>query len=97
MAKTVGKRARLSLYLKDDILRRQIKVAAAKRDMSITDYCTRAIEQQLIRDGEVSLGEAHPLTREDKLSLSKKMDKLRQEIGPIGISVSELIKEGRRR
>lgn len=92
-----GKRARLSLYLKDDALRRQIKVAAAKRDMSVTDYCTKAIEQQLIRDGEVSLGKAPPLTREDKLSLSNRMDRLREEIGPIGISVSELIKEGRRR
>lgn len=91
------KQARLSLYLKDDNLRRQIKIAAAKRDMSITDYCTKAIKEQLIRDGEMPLQEVPPSAREDKLSLSRKMDKLREEIGPIGISVSELIKERRRR
>ena len=34
------KRARLSLYLTDDKLRRQIKVAAAKRGLSISDYNT---------------------------------------------------------
>jgi hypothetical protein len=33
----------------------------------------------------------------EKLALLAKMDELRQRIGPIGISVTELIKEGRRR
>jgi len=33
----------------------------------------------------------------EKLALLAKMDELRQRIGPIGINVTELIKEGRRR
>jgi len=45
-------KARLGLYLKNEEIKRQIKVAAAKRGMTTTDYCTRAIEERLIRDGE---------------------------------------------
>lgn len=33
----------------------------------------------------------------EKLALLAKMDELRRRIGPIGINVTELIKEGRRR
>ena len=88
----VTKKARLGLYLEDEIIRRQIKVAAAKRGMSSTAYCAQAIKERLVRDGEIT-------DRADgnKKVLLARMDKLRQEIGHVGMSAAELIEEGRRR
>ena len=43
---------RLNIYLPDPEIRRQVKAAAARRDLSASDYCLRAITAQLLRDGE---------------------------------------------
>ena len=88
----VTKKARLGLYLEDEEIRRQIKVAAAKRGMSTTAYCAQAIKERLVKDGEIS-------DRADgnKKALLARMDKLRQEIGRIGMPTAELVEEGRRR
>ena len=91
------KRARLSLYLRDDKLRIQIKVAAAKRGLSISDYCMQAIERQLLQDGEVSVRDVYVSSENHRSSLIARMDRLRGEIGPIDMPVTDLIKEGRRR
>lgn len=44
--------ARLNIYVRDPAVRRQVKAAAAKRDLSVTEYCLRAIARQLVQDGE---------------------------------------------
>ena len=44
--------ARINIYVPDPAVRRQVKAAAAQRDLSISDYCLRAITAQLVRDGE---------------------------------------------
>ena len=87
------KKARLGLYLEDEDMKRQIKVAAAKRGISTTEYCTQAIQERLKKENETSESDEY----KRKLALIARVDKLRQDIGPLGISVSELIKEGRRR
>jgi len=89
----VPKKARLGLYLEDEEIKRQIKVAAAKRGMTATDYCARAIEERLTRDGERSTKNEV----QDKAALLSRMDKLKEEIGSIGIPTAELVAEGRRR
>ena len=86
------RKARLGLYLEDEEIKKKIKIAATKRGISTTAYCAEAIKERLIRDGEIS-GSAEA----DKKELLDRMDKLKQEIGPLGISVTELIAEGRRR
>ena len=43
--------ARLNIYL-SDATRRRVKIAAARRAVSISEYCLRAITAQLVRDGE---------------------------------------------
>jgi len=88
----VVKRARLGLYLEDEAIRRKIKVAAAKRGMSTTAYCTQAIKERLVRDGEIS-----DKADETKKALLARMEHLRREIGPVGVSTAELVREGRRR
>ena len=44
--------ARINIYVPDPAVRRQVKTAAAQRDLSISDYCLQAITAQLARDGE---------------------------------------------
>ena len=85
-------KARLGLYLKDEEIKKQIKVAAIKRGMSTTAYCAQAIEERLMRDEE----RTRSMDR-NKIALLSRMDKLRQEIGAIGISTAELVEKGRRR
>ena len=86
------KKARLGLYLGDEAIRRQIKIAAAKRGMSTTAYCTQAIKERLVKDGEIS-----DKADGNKMALLAKMDRLRQDIGPVGMPAAELVEEGRRR
>jgi hypothetical protein len=43
---------RINIYVPNPVVRRQVKAAAAQRDLSISDYCLRAITAQLVRDGE---------------------------------------------
>lgn len=44
--------ARINIYVPDPAVRRQVKAAAAQRDVSISEYCLQAITAQLVRDGE---------------------------------------------
>ena len=58
----MAKKARLGLYLADEEIKRQIKVAAAKRGMTATDYCAQAIEERLdgsAGDGVDQFGNRH--------------------------------------
>lgn len=95
MEQALQKRRRLNIYLDDPEIKRQIKMAAAKRDVSISEYCLWALKRQLIKDGEriPQENEIHKIRE----VVSTAMDHLRKEIGPIDIPVTELIKEGRRR
>lgn len=86
-------KARLGLYLEGEEIKRQIKVAAARRGMTATDYCARAIEERLIKDGERRAEGGG----KNKISFLSRMDELRQEIGPIGVPTAELVEQGRRR
>jgi predicted amidohydrolase len=43
----VAKKVRLRFYLKDEEIKRQIKVAV-KPEMTATDYCSQAIEEHFI-------------------------------------------------
>ena len=86
------RKARLGLYLEDEEIKKQIKIAAARRGISTTVYCAQAIRERLQKDGEMS-----DKVGRDRLALLSRMDKLRQEIGPIGTNTAELVEEGRRR
>ncbi len=88
----MARKARLGLYLEDDEIKKQIKVAAARRGISTTAYCAGAIRERLRREGEMS-----DKVDRDRLALLSRMDKLRREIGPVGTTAAELVEEGRRR
>ncbi len=44
---------RLNIYVHEPDIRRQVKAAAAGKDISVSEYCLRAITNQLIKDEEV--------------------------------------------
>ena len=82
----MARKARLGLYLDDEDIKGQIKIAAARRGISTTAYCAEAIRERLRRDKETGDG-----TGREKRALLSRMDKLRQEIGPVGITAAELV------
>lgn len=82
---------RLNIYLDEEELRTRVKVAAAQQGVTVSTYCVQAIRDRLEAD------ENSPAGRISPRAAARGMDQLRQRIGPIGISVSELIRHGRRR
>jgi hypothetical protein len=68
----MGKKPRLGLYFENEEIKRRLVIAAAKRGISTTAYCTRAIEEQLVRDG--FLGDS-----DSQKEFIAKVDKIREE------------------
>ena len=83
---------RVNIYLDDPALKREIKVAAARQGVSLSAYCVEAIQEKLSTTRSVGIVESELEQRDAAAAL----DRLRAEIGPVGISVRELIDEGRR-
>jgi len=83
---------RVNIYLDEPELKREIKIAAAQRSVTLSAYCVEAIRQRLTRDLSVGAAGSREKSRDEALA----MDRLRAEIGPIGIPVRELIDEGRK-
>ena len=54
-------KARVNIYLDNPDIRRKVKTAAAKRDLSISQYCLRAIREKLIEEGEDDAASGRPL------------------------------------
>lgn len=82
---------RLNIYLDEEDLRTRVKVAAARHGVTVSSYCVQAIRDRLEAE------EAGPTRRLSPSAAARRMDQRRQKIGPIGVSVSELIRQGRRR
>jgi hypothetical protein len=85
----MGKRPRLGLYYENEDIKRRLIIAAARRGISTTAYCTQAIEEQLVRDGVLG----NPDERKAYLA---RADKLREEIGPANTLTAKPVKGGRR-
>ena len=83
-------RSRLNIYLDDPTLQEKIKVAAARRRMSLSAYALMALRRQLAADGLLP-------SEESPEEAARALDELRARVGPIGVPVAELIEEGRRR
>lgn len=97
MAKTTKKTTvtRLNIYLPDPEIRRQVKAAAAKRDLSVSEYCLRAIISQLVQDGERPPHgkERHPL--EAAIARARQFQAETFDDRMFAVSSAELIQESR--
>jgi hypothetical protein len=50
MPKIKNTSVRINIYVHDPGIRRQMKVVAAKKDLSVSEYCLQAIESQLAKE-----------------------------------------------
>ena len=94
MSKTKSASVRINIYVHDPRIRRQIKAVAAQNDLSVSEYCLRAIESQLATEQR--------LTEETGMgTLNKAVEKARKfhtkHFGKRVFSVSsaDLIREAR--
>lgn len=81
---------RLNIYLDDHQLKGQVRVAAARAGLTLSQYCVGAIRRRLEEDG---IGPPAPDTAR---SAAAAIDRARQRNGPLGTPVRELINEGRK-
>ena len=89
---------RINIYLDDPSLRAQIKIAPARHGVTISTYCVDAIRHQLSQEGLLTMSTAGvPESQAAATLAAQKLDKLRQQLGTIGVSVRDLIAEGRQR
>jgi len=85
---------RLNIYLNPPGLQEQIKIAAARRRVSLSTYCLEAIRQRLAEDGLLPLSPDEQ--RSKARAASEALDRIRASIGRVGVPVADLVAEGRR-
>lgn len=87
-------RPRLNIYLDSEDILERVKIGAAKRRTTLSEYCLEAVRERLARDGLVKLtpGEQRAKLRR----AAAELDRLRTVVGRIGVPVTELISQGRR-
>lgn len=86
------RRYKISIYLENLELRRRLKVAAAKRDVTISAFCEEAIRAKLQKE-EIS----EALDIEVARRAASRLDERRNKLGPFDVQTWELVNEGRRR
>ena len=86
--------ARLNIYL-PDATRRQVKTTAARRDISISEYCLRAITAQLVRDGERQSTREGPGLTENAVAAARRFQTQTFRGQVFTVSSAELIRDTR--
>jgi hypothetical protein len=87
--------ARINIYVPDPAVRRLVKAAAAKRDLSVSDYCLQAITAQLVRDGEKGAVEAGATTARTAVARARRFQAQTFKGRQFQVSSASLIREGR--
>lgn len=91
MAVRPGSPLRLNIYVDSAQLRDRVKVAAARAGVSVSAYCQESIRRRLEQEGLL------PPSRAAARAAAEDLDRIRRTRGPLGVSVSDLVAEGRRR
>lgn len=92
MAKTPAY-VRLNIYLDRAELREAVKIAAARRGVTVSAYCSEAIRSRLLEEGFLP----PPEREESRQRAASALDTLRAKIGPVGVPVNDLVEQGRYR
>jgi len=93
--KRTNSTGRLNIYVHDPLIRRRIKIAAAQKDISVSEYCLQAITDQLAREAEMDL-------KRNDLSLERALEKAKRfQAKTFGgrsfrVSSGDLIREARK-
>jgi len=86
------KAKRLNIYVEDPHIRRQIKMLAAKKDISISEYCLKAITKQLAKE----IDQEEPNSLKTAIKRAKNFQKKTFKGKVFSISSAELIRESRK-
>jgi hypothetical protein len=86
---------RLNIYLPEASMRRRVKSAAARRDISVSEYCVRAILSQLEEEGDS--GSEEQATRQLAQAVRRARQFQREVLGGkvFRVSSADLIEEAR--
>ncbi len=85
--------SRLNIYIDEPRLRETIKVAAARAGVNLSSYCLEAVRHRLAEEGYLAAPEAPAGPR----AAAQALDRLRRQVGPIGVKARDLVAEGRSR
>ena len=88
--------ARLNIYLPDPEIRRQVKAAAARLDLSVSEYCVRAITSQLVQSEEESPPGKRSSLMESTLVQARRFQAETFRGRIFAVSSAELIRESRK-
>jgi len=81
----------LNIYVDSPRFRERVKVAAARAGVTVSEYCQESIRRRLEQEGQL------PASRETARAAAGALDEIRHRHRQLGMPVSELIAEGRRR
>ena len=86
---------RLNIYVHDPLIRRRIKIAAAKKDISVSEYCLQAITDQLAKETEMGL-KRNDFSLEAALGKAKRFQAKTFGGRSFRVSSADLIREARK-
>lgn len=90
------KAVRLNIYLPERSMRRQVKLAAAGLDVSVSEYCVRAIAIQLAKDGgETSEAKAPGRTLDEAVRRARRFQSRMFDEKVFEVSSADLIEGAR--
>jgi hypothetical protein len=87
---------RLNIYLPDPEMRRQVKAAAARLDLSVSEYCVRAITSQLVQGEKPSPHGKRSSLMETTLEQARRFQAETFRGRIFAVSSAELIRESRK-
>ena len=93
--KRTNSTGRLNIYVHDPLIRRRIKIAAAQKDISVSEYCLQAITDQLAREAEMGL-ERNDFSLEAALEKAKRFQAKTFGGRSFRVSSGDLIREARK-
>jgi len=93
--KKTNSTGRLNIYVHDPLIRRRIKVAAAQKDISLSEYCVQAIADQLAKEAEMDL-KRNDLSLERALERAKRFQAKTLGGRSFRVSSGDLIREARK-
>ena len=93
--KRMNSTGRLNIYVHDPLIRRRIKIAAAQKDISVSEYCLQAIADQLAKEAKMDL-KGNDSSLEAALEKAKRFQTKTFGGRSFRVSSGDLIREARK-
>jgi len=87
---------RINIYVDDSAIRKEVKLAAALRDISVSEYCLAAIREKLAREKSTGGTARQPQSLEKAVESARKFHSKTFRGRAFSISSAELIRDARK-